>query len=97
MHRSFGSDQTEPEQRSNVVDQASIVAARYCVVPQMLQEAEPPVNGRDVAITLPLLAGPGTLTTVILLMSDSDGISVDGIVAAMVVAVVYCVSEPLTT
>jgi len=49
--------------------------------------------GRDVAITplaLPLLAGPGTLTTVMLLMSDSDSpiaqLSVAvGIVAAMIV------------
>ncbi len=49
--------------------------------------------GRDVAITplaLPLLAGPGTLTAVMLLMSDSDSpisqlsIAV-GIVAAMIV------------
>jgi multiple antibiotic resistance protein len=49
--------------------------------------------GRDVAITplaLPLLAGPGTLTTVMLLMSESDSpiahLSVAvGIVAAMIV------------
>lgn len=50
-------------------------------------------QGRDVAITplaLPLLAGPGTLTTVMLLVADSPSLIsyvsvVAGIVAAMVV------------
>ena len=46
---------------------------------------------RDVAITplaLPLLAGPGTLTTVMLLMSESHNAHISvavGIVAAMIV------------
>ena len=61
---------------------------------QMLQgELDTPIieQGRDVAITplaLPLLAGPGTLTTVMLLMSESPDAHLSvagGIVAAMVV------------
>lgn len=56
-------------------------------------ELDEPVieQGRDVAITplaLPLLAGPGTLTTVMLMMSDAQTAQlsvVAGIVAAMVV------------
>lgn len=61
---------------------------------QMLQgELDTPIieQGRDVAITplaLPLLAGPGTLTTVMLLMSESPDAQLSvagGIVAAMVV------------
>ncbi|HEY9669080.1 MAG TPA: MarC family protein [Coleofasciculaceae cyanobacterium] len=49
-------------------------------------------QGRDVAITplaLPLLAGPGTLTTVMILMSESPNAHlsvVTGIVAAMLVS-----------
>jgi multiple antibiotic resistance protein len=62
---------------------------------QMLQgELDTPIidKERDVAITplaLPLLAGPGTLTTVMLLMSDSPNLHVSvavGIVAAMFVS-----------
>lgn len=57
-------------------------------------ELDAPVveQGRDVAITplaLPLLAGPGTLTTVMILMSDSPNAHlsvVTGIVAAMLVS-----------
>lgn len=61
---------------------------------QMLQgELDTPIieQGRDVAITplaLPLLAGPGTLTTVMLLMSESPDAQLSvagGIIAAMVV------------
>ncbi|MBD2388179.1 MarC family protein [Cylindrospermum sp. FACHB-282] len=62
---------------------------------QMLQgELNTPIieEGRDVAITplaLPLLAGPGTLTTVMLLMAKSQSPYLDvvlGIVAAMFVS-----------
>jgi multiple antibiotic resistance protein len=57
-------------------------------------EMDTPVleQGRDVAITplaLPLLAGPGTLTTVMLLMSESPTAHLSvviGIVAAMLVS-----------
>jgi multiple antibiotic resistance protein len=61
---------------------------------QMLRgDLETPIidQGRDVAITplaLPLLAGPGTLTTVMLLMSESQSPHVSvtlGIIAAMFV------------
>ncbi|MEH1872221.1 MarC family protein [Nostoc sp.] len=61
---------------------------------QMLRgELDQPIieQGRDVAITplaLPLLAGPGTLTTVMLLMSKSQSPHIDvtgGILAAMFV------------
>lgn len=54
---------------------------------------------RDVAITplaLPLLAGPGTLTTVMLLMSESPNAHFSvavGIVAAMLVTGLLCVSH----
>ena len=57
-------------------------------------ELDTPVveQGRDVAITplaLPLLAGPGTLTTVMLLMSESPNAHISvviGIVAAMFIS-----------
>jgi multiple antibiotic resistance protein len=57
-------------------------------------ELETPVieQGRDVAITplaLPLLAGPGTLTTVMLLMSESPNAHLSvvlGIVSAMLIS-----------
>jgi multiple antibiotic resistance protein len=57
-------------------------------------ELDTPVieQGRDVAITplaLPLLAGPGTLTTVMLLMSESPNAHISvvlGIVSAMLVS-----------
>lgn len=57
-------------------------------------ELDTPVveQGRDVAITplaLPLLAGPGTLTTVMLLMSESPNAHISvviGIVAAMLIS-----------
>jgi len=60
---------------------------------QMLRGLDRPIieEGRDVAITplaLPLLAGPGTLTTVMLLMSKSHSPHLSivvGILAAMLV------------
>ena len=114
----------EPEQKSSVVDRASVVATAVLLVfafvgqslldylhismgslqvaggllllliaLRMLEgELDTPVveKGRDVAITplaLPLLAGPGTLTTVMLLMSESPTAHfsvVVGIVGAMI-------------
>lgn len=116
----------EPEQRSSVVDRASVVATGVLlgfafagqwilnylhismgslevagglllllIALQMLEgELDTPVveQGRDVAITplaLPLLAGPGTLTTVMLLMSESPNAHISvviGIVSAMLVS-----------
>ena len=116
----------EPEQRTNVIDRASLVATSIIllfafagkwileyldisigslqvagglllllIALQMLEgELDTPVieEGHDVAITpmaLPLLAGPGTLSTVMLLMSQSPGAHISivvGITSAMFVS-----------
>lgn len=115
----------EPEQRTKVVDRASVVATGVLllfafggqfllnyleismgslrvagglllllIALKMLEgELDTPIveEARDVAITplaLPLLAGPGTLTTVMLMMSESPTAHVSvvvGIVSAMIV------------